>query len=318
MTKSDQTDFDDDLDIRPPRSASRSRVRFNAALKVVRRVHMYFGLFLTPWVFVYGVSAFLFNHPDAFSDQNLVRLGRSETAGTPLDAMPDGPELAARVVAGLNARADGKTYRLRNPRAATIALPIGVAATSRGGGHLVRYDLDARSVTILPTPKAGNSVMDPSAGKVLKLEDPPRKHLEGGISALLRRLKIESDKVSVRFASDLIFEVEADGKPVRVAYNIQTERVTVRPADQAEGRLSNRRFLTGLHLASGYPSQWGSRWFWAIIVDVLAGAMIFWGCSGLLMWWQMKSLRRWGVITLVISIATAAALGTTMHAILPR
>ena len=62
------------------RSNSRSRVRYHAALKFIRRVHMYFELFLLPWVFLYGVSAFLFNHPDAFPDREVRTLDRSEIA----------------------------------------------------------------------------------------------------------------------------------------------------------------------------------------------------------------------------------------------
>ena len=85
---------------------------------------------------------------------------------------------------------------------------------------------------------------------------------------------------------------------MRVAYNIQLERLSVRPVDDSAGRLSNRRFLTGLHLASGYPSHLGARWLWAVAVDIMAAAMVVWGCSGLLMWWQMKSLRRWGAVAL--------------------
>jgi hypothetical protein len=152
----------------------------------------------------------------------------------------------------------------------------------------------------------------------LRLPDRPRDRLEQGVGAVLRRLEMGSDKVSIRFAPDLNFEVEAEGQRLRAAYNIQTERVTLRPFDEEENRLSNRRFITGLHLASGYPSRLGVRWFWALAVDVMAAAMVVWGCSGLLMWWQMKSLRRWGVVALVISVVAAAALATTMHPVLPR
>jgi hypothetical protein len=54
------------------------------------------------------------------------------------------------------------------------------------------------------------------------------------------------------------------------------------------------------------------------MVDIMAAAMVVWGCSGLLMWWQMKSLRRWGVLTLIVSVVTAAGVATGMHAALSR
>jgi hypothetical protein len=45
-------------------------------------------------------------------------------------------------------------------------------------------------------------------------------------------------------------------------------------------------------------------------------AMVFWGASGLLMWWQMKKLRRWGLLTLIISAVIATAMAFGMHEVL--
>ena len=302
------------------RSASRSRahVRYNATLKLVRRVHMYFGLFLTPWVFLYGVSAFLFNHPDAFPDREVRTLDRSETAGTSLEAIPDASALAARVVEALNARAGGRSYRLHNSDYATLSRPLTVTATGRGREHAVRYDFDSGAVTIRSTPTAGRSPHGLPDGEILRLEDPPRERLARGVPVLLSRLGIEADGVSIRNPPDLVFDLDAEGERLRVAYNIQTERLSVRPVDDPAGRLSNRRFLTGLHLAFGYPSRPGARWLWAVVVDMMAAAMVVWGCSGPLMWWQMKSLRRWGAVALAASVVAATCLALAMHAVLSR
>ena len=49
------------------RSAPRPRRSFSW-MRLVRRVHLYSGLFLVPLVLLYGVTAFLFNHPAAFSE----------------------------------------------------------------------------------------------------------------------------------------------------------------------------------------------------------------------------------------------------------
>ena len=302
----------------PSGSASRSRIRFNAAVKLVRRVHMYVGLFLTPWVFLYGVSAFLFNHPDAFPDREVRTLGPSEIAATSLDAMPDAAAIASRVVEALNARAGGRSYRVHDSSSATVSRPITVIATGRGREYAVLYDFDSRAVTIRSTPMADRSPQGLEDGEVLRIADPPRERLSQGVNALLGRLGIEAGDASIQNSPDVLFEVDTEGERLRVAYNIRTERLSVLPIDNPTGRLSNRRFLTELHLASGYPSRLGARWFWAIAVDTMAAAMVVWGCSGLLMWWQMKSLRRWGLVTLVVSVVTAAGLATTMHAVLSR
>ena len=45
-------------------------------------------------------------------------------------------------------------------------------------------------------------------------------------------------------------------------------------------------------------------------------AMVFWGASGILMWWQLKKLRAWGLVTLIASAAVATALAVGMHEVL--
>ena len=97
---------------------------------------------------------------------------------------------------------------------------------------------------------------------------------------------------------------------------MQTGATSAWPEEEAGGRLSTRRFLTGLHLAYTYPSRLDSRWFWALAVDAMFVSMVFWGCSGLLMWWQMKKLRGWGALTLVASAVVAMALAVGMHEVL--
>ena len=42
-------------------------------------------------------------------------------------------------------------------------------------------------------------------------------------------------------------------------------------------------------------------------------AMVFWGASGLLMWWQITKLRAWGTVVLTVSILVAAAMAIGMH-----
>ena len=37
--------------------------------KTIRRIHMYLGLTLVPWLFLYGTTALLFNHGDWFTDR---------------------------------------------------------------------------------------------------------------------------------------------------------------------------------------------------------------------------------------------------------
>tara|TARA_Y100000589_G_scaffold294654_1_gene300497 strand:- start:1892 stop:2071 length:180 start_codon:yes stop_codon:yes gene_type:complete len=51
---------------------------------------------------------------------------------------------------------------------------------------------------------------------------------------------------------------------------------------------------------------------WAVIVDVMGALMIFWGLSGIFMWWQMKPTRRLGMISVIAGLALSIALGYGM------
>src|SRR5687768_13021395 len=89
---------------RPGRkSAKRTRVSYNAAMKLLRRVHLYSGLFMTPWVFLYGLTAMLFNHPTWFSDRDVIEFGPEVVAGTTLAQIPRPDDLAAQLLQKLNA-----------------------------------------------------------------------------------------------------------------------------------------------------------------------------------------------------------------------
>ena len=92
-----------------------------------------------------------------------------------------------------------------------------------------------------------------------------------------------------------------------VTYNSQTGSVNGKPADDPEPveEFSTRRFLTRLHLAHGYPGSPDTRWFWAVLVDAMSFVLVFWGASGIFMWWQIKATRKLGLLILLLSLVAA-------------
>jgi hypothetical protein len=296
------------------RAASRARVRYNAALKLVRRVHLFAGLLMTPWVFLYGVTGFLFNHPGAVADREVRTVGRAEVVGTALADFPTAPELADRLVEALNTTAGTPSFRSVDRNDAVYSRALFVTATGNGREHSVRFDPDTGEAFIRSTTASDTRPEDTwTGGTSVKLEDSPRDRLARGIPALLAKLGIAADSTVIRTPPDLICTVEEKAQRWRIAYNLQSGAISARPANAAEGRLSTRRFLTGMHLAFTYPSRVETRWFWAVAVDAMAVAMVFWGTSGLLMWWQLKRLRRWGLVALISSAAFATLMAIGMH-----
>src|SRR5215207_8765489 len=117
----------DQTDVAPRRG------RAKAFLYVIRRAHLYAGLFLLPWAVVYGVTAFLFNHPTAFSDQPAAGFGRDALAGTPMEAPPPPADVAEQVVAALRARSPGSTYTLVEPAEARYTREFAFAVVRAEG-----------------------------------------------------------------------------------------------------------------------------------------------------------------------------------------
>lgn len=299
----------------PTSSAPRPRTLTRRILHLVRRIHLYTGLFLIPWLVMYAVTAILFNHPNAFPDQPGTSFGPAETAGTPLAEMRPASDVAADVVAELNRQAGRERYRLVRPEAAAYRGDF-ASAVLRADGQAYQVFVDVR---------------DGSGFARLRI-DPPKEpapfaapkgfpggstvagQLKEGLSTTLPRAGLPPGDVTVTLIPDLMFDVsDGDGRTWRAAYNPLHGTLGGVPAESVEP-LTSRRFLTRLHVTRGYPSSPGLRWFWALSVDVVSVAMLFWVLSGLVMWWQIRAVRVSGLAVLLLSALAAIGLGVGMHA----
>lgn len=55
-------------------------------------------------------------------------------------------------------------------------------------------------------------------------------------------------------------------------------------------------FLNRAHFRHGYETGFMPSTLWAVIVDLVVVALVFWVLSGLWMWWEIKPSRVWGAI----------------------
>lgn len=62
-------------------------------------------------------------------------------------------------------------------------------------------------------------------------------------------------------------------------------------------------FLNNMHRRRGYQEEHFQDDAWSFSVDIFIIAMIFWGASGLWMWWELKVTRRWGAVAMVSGFA---------------
>jgi uncharacterized iron-regulated membrane protein len=133
------------------------------------------------------------------------------------------------------------------------------------------------------------------------------------VPVILERTGFDGTDITVTSVPDLVFPIEAEGQTWTATYNATTGGVSGALPDPPAGP-SWRQFVLRLHTAHGYPGETNARWGWAVIVDVMAAVLVFWGLSGLVMWWQVKSTRVAGAVTLVLSAIAATTLGLMMYA----
>jgi hypothetical protein len=315
-----------DIAPQPPR-----RAWARTALHLLRRVHMYAGLFLLPWAVLYGVTAFLFNHPTAFSDQPYAEFRRDALAGTPMESPPPPAEVAEQVVIALRTRSPGSTYTLVEPEQARYSRDFAFAvARTEGRETNVLVDVTGAGGSIrardVPPPRPEESapftigrgigprpVGPPPEG--LKVPDLLHERVKATVPAILERTGFPGGTVTVTSVPDLSFLMDADGRRWRVTFNAQTGSVSGRPAADQEppAAPSTRTLLLRMHTAHGYPYRTDGRWAWAVLVDVMAAALVFWAATGLVMWWQVRAARRAGAVVLVLSAAATVALVLAMR-----
>jgi hypothetical protein len=296
----------------------RRRRRYNAVMKQVRRVHMYLGLFLLPWVMIYGVSAVLLNHPDWFSGRRVTGL-----EGDLLGDLPAASEMASSVVAAMNevgfGAGTGEPMRFE------------VAGGAGGGGAAYRnwflFDAQtpegARRVEV--NPHTGRGVIkadavaeagdEPPAFQVLRgfqVEGVDAAAMSASVGESLDRSGVASDAVTMRGSPLVAFDVTDGTDRWHVTYNLRTGALLGEHVSEGP-EIGARQFLIQLHRAHLYPpGKTMARWWWALLVDVIGIVMVVWALSGLLMWWQMKVVRVFGTVTLVGCVVVAAVLGWGM------
>ena len=103
-----------------------------------------------------------------------------------------------------------------------------------------------------------------------------------------------------------------NGKPLVVTrqHALTTRRITFDPAtskiviEREEFRAST--FLARMHRRRGYDNPYALEDTWGFTVEMTAVALGFWSLSGIWLWWELKSTRRWGGLSLVAGWALFA------------
>jgi hypothetical protein len=292
-----------------------------SVMQIVRRTHLYAGLFLAPWVAMYGFSGLIFNHWNWFAP------GGGDPARKPIgwmvngSALPPWPEpeaLAHKVVAAMNTAAKDKAgaaeYRLPAEGTPKFQGEVNLQGQDEAGGSVsLSFDRQELKGTTSHSPP------EPPEEQV-QLGTNDVELLNATKAALLAAASVADPKSSAtKWTGDgdfprLSFRVE-HGKERRVAsYDLRSGLVRLSPEPES---MRAPNFLTSLHLSHGYPDRKSEmmRTVRAVFVDAMALLMCFWAVSGVIMWLQLKQLRRSGLMVAVASLLTTAVIWSAMYRI---
>ncbi len=259
-----------------------------------RRIHLYSGLALVPWVLLYAVSGLLFNHPEVAAEPGPRRFGLSDL---PVDAQ--GPAELPQIAATAVASALGPEVQLLPwpPPRFTRSLR---ARTAGEDGH-------PPSLVSLRFPSLRGSVRqsapEPDRSPA-SLREIGEVHVPGFDASAWTKLSahiarnIGGDDAPVELSATprLQFAATIDGEPWQVTHDAKDGSLTYESLQARDVRLP--RLLARLHMTHVYPDRLGARWFHALIVDLTAACLALWCITGLLMWWQLRRVRRVGLVVL--------------------
>lgn len=284
------------------------------ALRLVRRVHLYAGLVLTPWLMFFGLSGMLFNHPNIGEEVRGRRVSAEDLRALS-DLQPWNTDAAARsVLKAINESGQpGGPYRLDPGFQSTFSGYAVLNAPAPDGGYMLILDV-ATASGVLVHKKARKSP-DGSTFPRLKLPIPPfsserlEQHTEGLLAA--RGLPHERDlRAHPKIAPELRLRVlDTKGVAWNLSYATRDGELTGRRADRFPN-LGVTQILGDMHKTHHFTLDLGATWFWALFEDLLGTAMVLWAVTGLVMWWQMKRTRIAGALSLLVALGIAGAIMT--------
>ena len=289
-----------------PVANRRSNRVWRRFLLLVRRVHLYAGLFLLPWVYLYGVTGAMFNHQQLFPEATFTPVSADHPAFSRIQDFPSPEELARQVAAELQSATGANEITLADAHHAAFTNSMQFEARHQDGRHLITIDSVSMSAVVAVYPPQRESPEDllPDINSIRLSPNPHDLALSCAREILSDAPAVRPEQVKPLGWTKLNFIAYVDGVPARITYVLKDGHVDVERYDADDG-FSLRQYFLGLHTSHGHPPHWNTRSLWSLVIDLMAIAMVTWGTSGVLMWWQIKRTRLLGGLVIAASLTVA-------------
>ncbi|MDC8004001.1 PepSY domain-containing protein [Aureisphaera galaxeae] len=260
-----------------------------------RRIHLYTGLFMIPYIFIFGLSGFLFNHPTALINRTSHSFKlENEESFAPL--FPDIDALALSVTDSLIFDGVITSPDIKDIRYSSTMI---LRNFNDVADYRINADIPSSKVQLLTLPDFAENITV-ARGSYLFPSMLDSEALLTKAEELLVTQGITPGASRVQRIPNLVFDLSDANKNYRVSYNLTNGNYRIDDLDKRKFKINY--LFTNLHEQHGYPvSGLSIRWLWVFFADTLAILMIVWAVSGLIMWFQMKRLLTIGTVLLAIS-----------------
>ncbi len=292
----------------------RPRRLWSRVMILIRRIHLYAGLFLLPWVFLYGITGAMYNHQNLFPEISTQPVPVGTLDDSAMADFPTPEEFAQLVVESLEASSDDVTISLSKDHRAEFTNEMMFEVFESGDRKVVHIDPVSKAAKVVSHPE-NKKKPQPLLNDLPNIQLAPDPHdtAQNSVATVLKEAGIKADGTPKPIGwTKLNFLADVNGEPARVTYVLKDGHVDVTRFN-GDHELSLRHFFLRLHTAHGQPPHWNARMFWSLFIDVMAIAMVCWGVSGLLMWWQIKRTRLIGSAVIALSVLTATVMYLSMH-----
>lgn len=260
--------------------------------RLIRRAHLFTGLFLAPWVLVFGVSALVIHNRPSFSGWPK-RVDVPMTATESILAKLPSPEAVARqAIAGMNTNQGNFQLSGEPPRfEGALSVPLnwgadggkGVLPADRTPATISRYKptTPPRRFPAATTPAFDRDAID-------KLRDE--------LQAVFLKADPTITKAGPLALPQVRFVVTEGDNDYVALCDLTSGNVTLTATGPSLTDL-----LPKLHMTHKYvPGPW-YRDTWLVFANLVGFAMCFWVLTGLAMWWRMGVARRSGLAILMLT-----------------
>ena len=281
-----------------PALRKKSRRNWN---RIIRRVHLYLGLALIPWLLLYGATALLFNHGSWMTDREYYSLPAVE-----LDSFPTAESVAQQALTKL----EQENFQLVPNSAKWVG---SLSLRGKMEDHTVRLRVQpdgAGGMLMHSPPKETPPEWTTSLKDWSPIAEETEREIESITQDTVANILPDVESVTLSRYPKLQFQIQEQNTIHTVELNMDG-KMSLTPM---QGTAHLRKKLLRLHVLHGDPGYAGARWIWIRIVDAMGIAMLVWGFTGLLMWWTIRPTRKQGAVALAIGISTMIALAVSLWA----